>query len=100
LLERYPHSHSAAIEVCSTEPVHFLDLENVNIGRSVMDRVDAPLERRYYTTENRGEAEAYVAAARGFQSVEEMRAFFAARETRNSVPSLERRLVMLEIGSV
>jgi hypothetical protein len=42
-----------------------------------MDRIDAPLELRY------GDAEYYVAIARGFKDVAEFRAFRAARETRN-----------------
>ena len=50
--------------------------------------------------ETREQEEAYVAYARGFGSVEEFRAFRKARETRDIAPNLERRLVMLKIGSV
>jgi hypothetical protein len=60
-----------------------------------MDKVNPPLERRFFET--REQEEEYVALARGFKDVAEMRAFFAARETRNSAGAYERRLTVLKL---
>ena len=60
-----------------------------------MDRVNPPLERRYFETPE--EEEHYVALARGFRNVDELRAFRKARENRNSVGDVERRLTVLKI---
>ena len=62
-----------------------------------MERVDAPLERRFFETKDQSEAEFYVAQARGFKDVAEFRAFRAARETRNDVHDYERRLTVLSL---
>lgn len=59
-----------------------------------MERVNAPLERRFFET--REQEEYYVALARGFRDVAEMRAHFAARETR-STADFERRLIVLDL---
>lgn len=60
-----------------------------------MDKVNAPYERRAFET--RDEEEFYVARARGFQTLEEFRAFRKARETRNDACDYERRLTVLKL---
>lgn len=60
-----------------------------------MDRVNPPMERRYFET--REQEEHYVALARGFKDVEEFRAWRQARETRNDVRDFERRLAVLNM---
>jgi hypothetical protein len=60
-----------------------------------MDKVNLPLERRYFET--REQEEHYVAIARGFKDVDEFRAFRAAREHRNDPADLERRLTVLKL---
>ena len=58
-----------------------------------MDRVTKPLEIRD------GDAEYYVAVARGFNSVAEFRSFRAAKETRNNdARDYERRLSVLKLS--
>jgi hypothetical protein len=64
-----------------------------------MDRVNPPLERRFFAARDGAEAEHYVAIARGFKDVAEFRAYRQAQETRN-VADLERRIRVLELSEV
>jgi hypothetical protein len=61
-----------------------------------MAQNDRPLETRAFDPRG-SEAEAYVAIARGFKSLEEFRAFRKAREYRGNVSDCERRLTVLKI---
>jgi hypothetical protein len=65
------------------------------VGGIDMNKVNRAIERRAFETEE--DEERYIAVARGFDSVEEMRTFFAARETRNSADAYQRRLTVLKL---
>jgi hypothetical protein len=67
-----------------------------------MERVNAPIERRFF--ESREQEEHYVALARGFNDVTEMRSHYAAnprKRARNDsagVDDCARRLTVLKLS--